>query len=164
MRYMSWSNVTTGTGASGEMRVTRPTMNLSIIASPMTRTLTPLTREMISRARSGASGGSSIVATRCGEGKSDEHEEEHQELGVAKVVLEKTGREHAGDGREAGRGKRLIALRSKNSKQAVGENRDEGDPDGEGGQSALGGDLQRDVVQVRIHCLHRIGISILRVE
>ena len=38
-------------------------------------------------------------------GKRDEHEEEHQELGVAEVVLEETGGEHAGDGGEAGRGR-----------------------------------------------------------
>ena len=52
MRCSSWSNVTTGTGASGEIRVTRPTMNLSSMASPTTSTCAPAKLRVICCARS----------------------------------------------------------------------------------------------------------------
>jgi hypothetical protein len=38
MRYSSWSCSTTGTGASGEMRLTRPMTKWSSIRSPATST------------------------------------------------------------------------------------------------------------------------------
>src|SRR6185295_4565962 len=140
------------------MRVTRPTMNLSTIASPMTRTFTVCTRETISRARSGASGGSSIVAAGSGEGKSDEHEEEHQKLGVAEVVFEETGRQHAGDGGKTSRRQCLVGRRSEDFEKTVGQHHDECDPDGQRWQTALGRDLKRDVVEVWVHRLHGVGI------
>src|SRR5207248_1769678 len=108
IRCVSWSNVTTGTGASGEIRVTRPTMNVSSIASPMTRMCAPEKAETRTVARSGASGGSSIFAARGRERQRDEHEEKHQELGVAEVVLEEAGGEHRRNGGECGSGRHFI--------------------------------------------------------
>src|SRR5687767_11349337 len=92
MRYISWSKATTGTGASGEMRVTRPTMNLSSIASPTTRTWAPANAAVIRRARSGAIGGSSIGGS--GERQGHQHQEQHQKLGIAEIVFKQARAQH----------------------------------------------------------------------
>src|SRR5688572_14630220 len=89
------------------MRLTRPTMNLSSIASPTTRTCALANAAAIRRALSGASGGSVIV--NCREGERDEHQEQHQELGVAEVVLEEPRGEHRGRCRQRRRGKHGFA-------------------------------------------------------
>src|SRR3970040_1075849 len=150
MRYISWSKATTGTGASGEMRVTRPTMNLSTMASPMTRTLAPPARDAIWRARSGVRVGSSIVAVGCGKRQCHEDQEEHQELRVAEVVLEEPGGEHSRDRRHPRRRKGLVSLGAEQAEQPEGQECDEGDPDTERRQSPLGRYLQRHVMEVWI--------------
>src|SRR5687767_15611844 len=94
IRWLAWSNITTGTGASGEMRVTRPAMNLSSMASPTTSTWTRPRPAVIAWARSGPSGGS--IGARRRERQRNQDEEQHQELGIAEVVLEQPGRQHAG--------------------------------------------------------------------
>src|SRR5688572_15556514 len=89
------------------MRVTRPTMNLSSIASPMTSTWAPANAPVMRRARSGASGGSSIGGSR--EGQRNEDQEEHQKLGVTEIVFKQSRAEHGDDGRQRGRGQHLVA-------------------------------------------------------
>src|SRR6185437_2567337 len=102
-----------GTGASGEIRVTRPTMNVSSIASPTTTMCAPGNAAIRREARSLASGGSSIICTprgsapresrlvvcRC-ERQRDEDQEQHEELGIAEVVFEQAGSEHGAHGGE----------------------------------------------------------------
>src|SRR4051812_29037202 len=95
------------------MRVTRPTMNVSSIASPTTRMWAPAKPDTRRAPRSGASGGTGMVAARRCERQRDEHEEQHQEFGVAEVVLEESGRQHRGDGGEAGGGWDPVGLRTK---------------------------------------------------
>src|SRR5215213_9536085 len=92
------------------MRVTRPTMNRSSMASTRTTMGAPLKPEVIRAARSGASGGSSIIGANGSERQRDEHEEHHQELRVAEVVLDHAGAEHRGDYRQPAGGKRRIGL------------------------------------------------------
>ena len=104
MRHSSRSNSTTGTGASGEMRSTRADEELveHDVADDEQRApvrsgrgvACPVRRR--SRARDGDrraahSGGAAIGGERQG----DEDEKQHQELGVAEVVLEQPGGEHA---------------------------------------------------------------------
>src|SRR5687767_15762169 len=83
------------------MRVTRPTMNLSSMASPMTSMRALPAAPAIRRARSGVTGGSSMrLGSLCGERQRDDDEEEHQEFRIAEVVFEHTGRRHGRDGGE----------------------------------------------------------------
>ena len=79
-------NCTTGTGASGEIRVTRPTMNRSSMTSPTTSTGRPAKRATRSRARAGVERrqrhAERTARTRAvgGERQRDEDQEQHQEL------------------------------------------------------------------------------------
>src|SRR5512142_819283 len=84
-RNSSRSKRTTGTGASGEMRSTSPT----------TTTGRPDRRAISWRASDAFM---HRVGRRLfgGEGQRDHDEQQHQELGVAEVVLEEAGGEHRG--------------------------------------------------------------------
>src|SRR5262245_26775858 len=165
IRYMSWSCATTGTGASGEMRVTRPTMNLSSMASPITSTCALLVAPAIRRARSGVTVGSSMrIGSLGGEGQCDDHEEQRQEFRVAEVVLEHAGREHRRNRGERAGGEHTIVAAPEDLEHTDGEHGDESEPHREGRQTTLRGDLNRDVVQVRVHLLHTARIAVLRVE
>src|SRR6185503_10791125 len=164
MRCVSSRNATTGTGASGEMRVTRPTRNVSSIASPMTSTCVLENAETRRDARSGASGNSVIIAARRRKRQRDEHEEQHQKLGVAEVVFEESGGEHRADRRERRCGRNFVALTSKQPELRDDKREDEPQPDGERRQAALRGNLQRHVVEVRIDGIDRVVGAVLRVD
>src|SRR5262247_2246139 len=113
MRCVCRSKATTATGASGEMRLTRPMRKVSSIASPMTSTCAAENAETRCEARSGASGSRFIIAASRRKRQRDEHEEEHQELGVAKVVLEQSRAEHGEHRGKPRRGRHFVALPSK---------------------------------------------------
>src|SRR5262249_29499102 len=132
-------NATTGTGASGEMRVTRPTMNLSSIASPMTR-MRALPAALASRrARSGVTGGSSMrIGALRGEWQRDDDEEEHEELGVAEVVLEHAGRQHGGDGGQCTGGEYPVLTAPEDPEDRGRKHTDEAEPDRQGREAAFG--------------------------
>ena len=155
-RTCSDSNRTTGTGASGEMRVTRPTMKRSSITSPTTSTRQAGESRRRDRARGAASSARQRHATAAdatvGRGRQrDDHQEQHQDFGVAEVVLEQPGGQQRrrwwrARPRRASRCVRLgsVATRSRMQRD------DEPQPERQRRQAALGGDLQRVVVQVRV--------------
>ena len=58
----------------------------------------------------------------------------------------------------------LVVAATEDPERPHGQHGDEGQPDGEGRQPTLRGDLQRHVVQMRVDLLDAVGISILRVE
>src|SRR3990170_386287 len=155
-RRCSLANRTIGTGASGEMRSTWPTMNWSTITSPTTRTGERAKRATSSRARAGGTW-SGNVGPFGGEGQGDEQQEQHEELGVTEVVFEHPGGQHTDGrgepgGREVGLGRRPQAPR-----QVAEEQDDEPQPGAERRQAAFGGDLERHVVQVRVD---RLGVRL----
>ena len=96
-----------------------------------------------------------------GVGQRDEHEEQHQELGVAEVVFEHPGREHRDDATRAPPSRATgsptscrLTMKSRTSTN------DEPQPDRERRQPALGGDLQRHVVQVRVELVDGAGLAV----
>src|SRR5579864_7842038 len=105
--YSDW-NRTTGTGASGEIRVTDPTTKRSSITSPTTRTGTPRNRAIRSDARRGSSGGSMPIG---GGGQRHEDQEEHQHFGVAKVVFEEARGQQRGDDPQGAGGQKAFGAR-----------------------------------------------------
>src|SRR5438093_1808190 len=133
-------NCTTGTGASGEMRVTRPTMKRSSITSPMTRTRTPAKRASRSDARAGVSSGSVTSGSpdgphlwragvpNRGGGQRDDDQEEHLHFGIAEVVFEESGGQQRGDRREAGCRKKTVGPRLVPQPQGPRKGDDEPEP------------------------------------
>ena len=82
--------------------MTRPAMNLSSMASPTTSTWVramPVTRCAPGQARSAAAS-----TGRCRKRQRDQHEEEHEELGVTEVVLEQSRGQHCRQRRQCRRG------------------------------------------------------------
>ena len=113
-RYSDWKR-TTGTGASGEIRVTRPTMKRSSITSPTTSTGRPANRATRSRARPASSAGQRHAGGRTGRRRpaASRHQEQHQHFGVAEVVLEEAGGEQRARWRRARRRRARAAGRRK---------------------------------------------------
>src|SRR6185436_8853330 len=122
-----------------EMRVTRPTMNLSSMASPTTSTWALPVAPAIRRARSGVTAGSSMVRSRRRERQRDDDEEEHQEFGVAEVVLEHARGEHRGHGGERRPWKHPVGTGAEQTEDADGQRGDAREPDRERRQPALRG-------------------------
>ena len=159
-RACSDSNWTTGTGASGEILVTRPMMKRSSMTSPTTSTGRPAKRATRSRARRGVDGrqrhhdvdGARTAAA----GSVTMIRNSHQHFGVAEVVLEEAGGQQRGDGRERRRGQLALARREA-PPQVAHERDDEPEPERERRQAALGGDLQKVVVQVRVDVRDAVG-------
>src|SRR4051812_16666547 len=110
------------------MRVTRPTMNLSSMASPTTSTCAPVKPAAIWRARSGVSGGRNMIRARRGERQGDEDEEEHQELRVAEVVLEQPGAKHRRHGGQTSRRKHAISAATEQPEQGYQQRHDQPHP------------------------------------
>src|SRR5882672_1429294 len=150
IRCVSWRKATTGTGASGEIRVTAPTMNVSSMASPTTRTWAPAKPDTRRVARSVASGANGMVAAGSREWQRDEHEQEHQEFGIAEVVFEEARSEHRRDGREPRGGRHLVLLGAKQADEPDPQRHDEPQPDRQRRQAAFRRNLQRYVVQMWI--------------
>ena len=105
-----------GTGASGEMRVTLPTMKRSSMTSPTTSTWWPATAAPRARGRArGSSGGSVMRERRTAAGRAAANgsvmtqQQHHQELGIAEVVLEQPGGQHRGHRGERRRGEHPVA-------------------------------------------------------
>ena len=114
---------TTGTGASGEMRVTRPTMKLVEhgVADDERRARRRSRRRSARarlRRRAAAASIAAAIRSRRGERQRDEHEEQHQELGVAEVVLEQPGgRASPPIAASAGGGEHAVALPAEQPEQ-----------------------------------------------
>ena len=128
----------------GKIRVTRPTMNLSSMASPITSTRA-VRGAGDRRARSGVTGGSSMrIGSFRGKRQRDDDEEEHQEFRVAEVVFEHAGGQHRRKSGERTRGQHAVLERGR-SEDADGEHADEREPRRECRQASFSGDLNRHV-------------------
>src|SRR5690242_8512618 len=109
-------------------------MKRSSIASPMTSTCADANPATSCRARSAASGGSSTVVRVIGRSdgrkrQRDEHQEHHQELGIAEVVLEEAGGDHGSNGRQRRRGQDAIPSTAERARDAQYERANEPEPD-----------------------------------
>src|SRR4029450_3262838 len=156
-RYSSRSNRTTGTGASGEMRSTRPIMNWSSMTSPMTVILRPAnpdsrsaTRHLrLCRRR---------LRPRGSERQRDQAEEQHQKFRVAEVVLEHARCEHRDSCRESSGGHRRRDFGPQQAPVRYPRGGHEPEPERHGRKAAFSRDLNRVVVQMRIDRIHRLRI------
>ena len=109
---------------------------------------------------------SSASPRASGERQRDEDQEQHQELGVAEVVLEHTRPRASSDDRRETRWRPAALDRSRASLREARQISARDEPaarSAERRQAAFGGDLQRDVVQVRVdRALTASGTAILR--
>src|SRR5579862_6364767 len=155
-------NWTTGTGASGEMRVTRPTMKRSSMTSPTTSTRRPANCAISSDARADVRSDSvtSGGAPRRSRRQRDEDQKEHLDFGVAEVVFEQSRCQQRDDCREAGGGEKTIRSGLVAAPQVPRHGDDEPEPARQRRQPALGGNLQRVVVQMRIDLVDRVGAPV----
>src|SRR5688572_13299232 len=165
-RYSSRSYWTTGTGASGEMRSTRPTTKWSSITSPTiridrpaifsSRSCTCMSGGTYGRNSGGRGGGRAFG----GVGKRDDDEKQHQEFRVVEIVFKHAGGHHRDDAGEPRGSKRRIGGGPAPPQEVANQRDDEPDPHRDRRQPAFGGDLQRHVVEVRIQLPHGLRIAV----
>ena len=95
---------------------------------------------------------------RRGKWQRDQSEKQHQEFRVAEVVLEHARSEHGDDGGKTGASQRAGFTALHLSPQVTRRNGHEPEPHNQRRNAALGGDLDRLVVKMRICRVHRIRI------
>ena len=116
-RYSSRSNCTTGTGASGEIRVDPAedeVVEHQVADDEDGPAGDPVEQRVESGHRQAACDGWRTRRRRCrraigGVGERHEQQEEHQELGIAEIVFEHAGGEHRDDAGQRRGGQRTAA-------------------------------------------------------